>query len=465
MLTKVRIIISFSAFMIAAMSALSTPAYATNEAMLDLLKILRDKGGITHSEYELLVNAAKADGEKVEGIKAETKEELKEATKDLPKVTLKGKFKIESQDGKHSFQPIGRIFWDSIWVDDDGTNSVTGGSELRRARLGFEAQFFKHWKAKLEYDFAGGEAALKDGYIGYGNKFSGGNKYSIKVGQHHVPFGFATKNSSKYMSFLRRPLFADGPLSPARQYGAAMEIHEPDYRWNVNFGWFLGEPDDGKVNVEGAGEDAQTWAVRVSGIPFMTDHKHMVQLGGSYMHINTEGDGLRVRQRALTHLDPTRMFDTGTWAGQQDIDAFDLEALGIYGPFYALGEYVQWNVDDENSIDADLSAWSVEAGWFLTGESKKFSKSYWSGISPNQEFGKGGWGAWEIAFRYENMDLTDNLIVGGDGNVFTAGLNWYPIKNVRFMADYSKVVDFDRAGNADDGREPSAISIRSMVYW
>ncbi|MGB1799452.1 MAG: hypothetical protein ACPHLK_01340, partial [Gammaproteobacteria bacterium] len=52
------------ATMIGAMAAISTPAMATNEAMLDLLKILKDKGSITEAEYELLQNAAKADGEK-----------------------------------------------------------------------------------------------------------------------------------------------------------------------------------------------------------------------------------------------------------------------------------------------------------------------------------------------------------------------------------------------------------------
>jgi phosphate-selective porin OprO/OprP len=457
---KTRIITFSTVFLLSVMSVAPAPAYAVNETMANLLSILRDRGSISQDEYNALMHAAKSEEDSAEKLE----KMVEEKTKDLPKINTKGKLEIESADGQHSFQPIGRIFWDSIWIDDDGTNSVSGGSELRRARLGFEAQFFKYWKAKLEYDFAGGEAALKDGYISYNNKFGGGSKYSVKVGQHHVPFGFATKNSSKYMSFLRRPLFADGPLSPARQYGAAMEIHEPDYRWDVNFGWFLGEPDDGKVNVEGAGEDAQTWAVRVTGIPFMTDHKHMLHVGGSYMHLDTEGDGLRVRQRALTHMDPTRMFDTGTWAGDQDVDAFDGEVLGIYGPFYALGEFVWWNVDDPTA-DADLSAWSMEAGWFLTGESKHYSKTFWSSISPNREFGKGGWGAWEVAIRYENMDLNDGMIVGGDGDVFTAGLNWYPIKNVRFMADYSKVVDFSRPGNADDGREPSAVSIRSMVYW
>lgn len=93
------------ATMIGAMAAVSTPAMATNEAMLDLLKILKDKGSISAQEYELLTNAAKADGEKVEGsineMKAEVKADQKEMSKKLSwaeKIKIKGdtRFRYES---------------------------------------------------------------------------------------------------------------------------------------------------------------------------------------------------------------------------------------------------------------------------------------------------------------------------------------------------------------------------------
>jgi phosphate-selective porin OprO and OprP len=457
--------------LIGAMAAISTPAMATNEAMLDLLKILRDKGSISAEEYELLANASKADGEKVEGSINEMKADVAKKTKDMPKITTKGKLKIESADGAHSFQPIGRIFWDSAWVSDDNTADVSGGSELRRARLGFQAQFYKNWKAKLEYDFSGSDADLKDGWISYNNKFAGGQKYNLKVGQHHVPFGFNTISSSKYMSFIRRPLFADGPLSPARQYGGAFRVD--DKRWLLHTGFFLDEPEDGAVNVNGAGEDRTTLAVRVAGTPFMKDETHLMHVGFSYMYQDMKGDSLRVRQRAITHLDPSRMFDTGTFSGGtiDDVNAFDFEALGIYGQFHVLGEYVTWDMDNtditDNGSGEDLSAWSIEGGWYLTGESMKYKKGQFSGVSPKKKFSLdgSGWGAWQVALRYENMDLNDGTTVGGDGDVLTVGLNWIPVKNIRFMAAYNTLLDFDQPGDANDGVEPSAFTIRSSVYW
>lgn len=473
MLNKTHLLNLCAAILLGSTAALSTPAFATNDAMLDLLKVLRDKGSITADEYGVLANAANADKEKTEGDLKEVKDEVQKKTSDLPIVTTKGKLKIESQDGQHSFQPIGRVFWDAIATDSDGSAAIfDGGTELRRARLGFEAQFYKNWKAKLEYDFSGADADLKDGWIAYENNFTplDNSKYSVKIGQHHVPFGIHTINSSKNMTFARRPLFADGPLQPARQAGVAVKIHDKDYRWHMHGGVFYDEPGDGVAG--GSGENAITSAVRVTGIPFMRDEKHLLQVGASYMHIDQNSTPFRVRQRAITHVDSSRLFDTGSIAsgGVDSVNAFDLEALAIYGPFYALGEYVDWSVDGGTGpalgADFDLSGWSIEAGWFITGESKKFKGAAMTGISPNRSF-PGGPGAWEIAARFENLDLNDisSGITGGEGDVVTVGLNWYPIKNVRFMFDYNKLTDFNRPGNVDDGRSPASFTMRSAVYW
>lgn len=442
--------------------SISNPAYAINDAMLDLLKILRDKGSLTAGEYELLVNASKADAEKVEGVTSELSAKLDNKTKGLPKISTEGKLRIESDDGLHAFQPIGRVFWDTVRVDDDGSALEKSGSELRRARLGFEATFFSNWQAKLEYDFAGSEADLKDGWLSYNNKTSGGLGYNVKVGQQHVPFGFNTISSSKYMSFMRRPLFADGPLSPARNYGASFQLS--DKRWMVHAGAFLEAPGDGAVNVDDAGEDETTFALRVAGTPLLQDDKHLLHIGASYMYKQPHGDSLRVRQRIVSHLSD-RALDANFGTDVNDINAFDLEALAVWGPFHALGEFVQWSVDDEGSGNADLRAWSIEAGWFLTGESMKYKGGQFSGISPKRPFMDGGLGAWQVALRFENMDLNDNAIVGGDADVLTAGINWYPVKNLRFMANYATVLDFNRAGFAADGLEPAAFSLRSQVYW
>jgi phosphate-selective porin OprO/OprP len=53
--------------------AAAAPTFAANDAMLELMKILRDRGSLTNDEYELLVNAAKADTEQTEWAKQEVR--------------------------------------------------------------------------------------------------------------------------------------------------------------------------------------------------------------------------------------------------------------------------------------------------------------------------------------------------------------------------------------------------------
>ena len=53
----------------------------------------------------------------------------------------------------------------------------------------------------------------------------------------------------------------------------------------------------------------------------------------------------------------------------------------------------------------------------------------------------GGWGAWEIGGRVSTIDLNDQLanangVAGGRQTIYTAALNWYVNRNVRFMFDY-----------------------------
>ena len=56
-------------------------------------------------------------------------------------------------------------------------------------------------------------------------------------------------------------------------------------------------------------------------------------------------------------------------------------------------------------------------------------------------------GAWEIAVRYDTIDLNDGPISGGEADQITLGLNWYLNPNTRIMWNY---VMADMS-NLDDG--------------
>lgn len=465
--------------LIGAMAAISTPAMATNEAMLDLLKILRDKGSITAEEYELLSNASKADGEKVEGSINEMKAEVDKKTKDMPKITTKGKFKVTSADGNWEFQPIGRIFWDYIASDDDGgSKAVYGDSgwELRRARLGMQGKYKPiSWKAEL--DFADTtDIEWKDVWIAYNGKSNYG-KWWLKLGQAHTAFGHATISSSKYMPLVRRPLFADGPQH-ARRVGVSA-FHEAD-RWFAHASAQVQGLNDNAVS--GATEDRKTYAFRLGGTPIKQDKNHLLHIGGSFMHEDANGDRINnIDNNLVSHLgDGDQLeWDSGETGEIDTVKAYGGEVISVWGPLHGVFEYTAWDVDTPVAGSYDGDAFAFDVGYFLTGESMKFKgNGQFSGIKPNKSVTKGGWGAWQIAARYEQMDLRDGAIDGGDAEVFTVGLNWHPTSNTRLMADYMTVLDYncgDATGAAlpgttkvcsgTTGIEPSAFTLRAMMYY
>ena len=457
MLTKKYLKSISSSIFILLFIILSPPAIAANKASLELLKIPRDKGTLSPQEYELLVEASKEDNEKIKESINEMKTGVNKTTKNVPKITTKGKFKVASQDGSWEWHPIGRIFWDTVFADRDNSNLEATNSELRRVRLGFQGRIAPI-KYKLELDFANsGTASWKDVWLSYNNKNDLGEWFT-KVGQHHVPFGHATISSSNYKPLMRRPLFGDGPQT-SRAVGIA--YRQDANRWFFHTGAFIPALDE---TGEGT-TDRMTYALRIGGQPFFKDKTHLIHAAISYQHEEFDGDTFsNIDNSLLSHVGDGDALVANFGANTDDSNAYDIELISVWGPFHGVFEYVAWDVSDPDG-DADLSAWAFDVGWFLTGESMKYKAGAFSGIKPKAPIGKGGWGAWQISARLENMDLTDGNIIGGEADVFTVGLNWYLTSNTRLMANYGTVLDFNRNGFADDGREPSVFQMRAQVYW
>jgi phosphate-selective porin OprO/OprP len=448
-----------------AMAAFSTPAFAVNDAMMDLLKILRDKGSITAAEYEMLVNAAKADSEHT----TENTNQINTLKKSLPKITTKDKIVVADEKGDFEWAFIGRVMADYIFTNDDETE-LENGAELRRARLGVEATLWEHWIGKLEVDHDEDELSVKDAYVGYEDKWND-NKWWTKWGQQHVPFGFATLTSSKYMTFMNRPIFSDNEIEPARQMGAAFFIADGDKRWTAHTGVFTANLEEPTDCLAGAECDQEfVVAGRVTGVPFMQDKTHLMHLGAGAYYKNPNGGTIDIDQRdAVIHIIDSKNLNADFTGIADDAFAWNVEAGGVWGPAHIMGQYASINVDRQPTglDDVTLNAWYVDVGWFLTGESKNYDagKGQWGSIKPKGIVGKGGIGAWEVAVRYEEADYTDGSFVGGEMDLLTVGINWYVNNTMRFMANYVDTLDYNENGSGDDNDEPSAFMLRGQIYW
>jgi phosphate-selective porin OprO/OprP len=353
--------------------------------------------------------------------------------------------------------------WDAIDADADTGNEDDDveGTELRRARLGFEGSIY-NMGYKFEADFAGGDASIKDAYISYGNKLTDTVKYGVKLGQSHIPFGLNTKISSKYMTFMDRPWFADSDVSPARESGAVVSLNDKDYKWTLAAGLTNGELDGGETQNNGS-----TFAVRGSFLPYQ-DGSNLVQLGAGYLTKGSD-DSFSFSQRAVSHIDGSKPFSTATLRNEGDAGDYDngydgssaytVDAMGIFGSFHAMAEYLDYSIEQDTANDVDVTGYAVEAGYFLTGESLKWKKGYTSGISPKSQYG-----AWQIAARFESLEIDDDFLGKDEGDKWTVGVNYYPTKNTRLMLNYDKVTDLTVNGGSSD-EEPSALKFRAQAFW
>ena len=96
----------------------------------------------------------------------------------------------------------------------------------------------------------------------------------------------------------------------------------------------------------------------------------------------------------------------------------------------------------------------------MTGESRRYKKGVFGGVTPKNSVSKGGKGAWELGIRYSTLDLTDRNIEGGEIDAMTWGLNWYPTATLRLSANYVDVLDVK--GGTNNKQQPSVFQLRTQ---
>ena len=194
-----------------------------------------------------------------------------------------------------------------------------------------------------------------------------------------------------------------------------------------------------------------------------------IHLGGDYLelfkppydYINGS-QSLSLADRPELRIDPTTIVGTGIQGvGNNSIVnvtraiVYSAEAAGNLGPVFFQGEYFWYTVDRRlwaqgggcscTGPALHFNGGYIEASWALTGETHGYNAAAAAYTSPVParpfSWKSGDWGAFEIAGRYSVIDLNDRLgfvdgASGGKQTIYTAGLNWYANRNIRFMLDY-----------------------------
>jgi phosphate-selective porin OprO/OprP len=433
----------------------SWPVEAANEAMMELLKVLRENGTLSEEAYEQLQSAAKADDES----NTQGQAEVKAAAQNLPKIDTKGKLEIGTPDGEFKFQAGGRLQVDSAWYEDDESDTgesteLDSATEIRRARIHLAGTLWKYWDFKTEFDFAENAVEIKDAYIAY----TGLKLLSFQAGNFKEPFSLEQLTSSRFITFMERSL-AD-IFVPERNLGT--QIHYAGPNWTAAAGVFSEGIDDDEEDLVPNGGEGLGATGRVTFAP-IASATQVVHLGGAVSWRDPEEDTVEFEQRPESHIADQTLVSTGEIGDIDDFLRYGAEAALVWGPFSLQGEYIFTDLYSDVGEDLDFEGYYIYGSYFITGESRayKVEKGAFDRITPKASLGKGGWGAWEVAVRYSGLDLSDGPIDGGEEENITAALNWYPTANVRLMANVVHVLDLK--GGDFGGANPTAYQMRAQI--
>ena len=447
----------------------ASPVMAGTAEFLELLTILRDNGTIKEQDYTRLKNALLAEGPSKPAAPQATvasaqPEPAAPAERGAPlEIGTEGGLEIATPDGRFSFGLGGRLMADAAFYSED-RNTLSNGTELRRAALELEGVIDYDWLYEFEIDFAEGSADVNDAYVTY----QGFAPLLFKVGQFKEPFSMDELSSSKYTTFMESAL--PNAFAPGRHLGLGVTNEWKDF---TLAGGLFGEAfDDAAENIDADKRGDESWGLtgRLTWAP-IHDNRQVLHLGAasSYRQMgdDVEDHRPRFRSRPESHLtNDLRYVDTDLIDSVEDYMLYGLEAAGVHGAFSFQGEYIRTDLNRiAGNPDLRFDGWYLQASWFWTGESQNYSvgKGTFGKIKPLNKYG-----AWETAARLSRIDLSDGPVRGGEEENVTLAVNWYLNQYVRFMANYIWInndTDADAAGEVIGNDDPEVMQFRVQTAF
>jgi len=395
---------------------------------------------------------------------------------------LKKKLKtmaVSGHDGA-TMKVVGRIHVDhwafpdsspaiNVFENNDPAISPQDRLGFRRVRFGVRGDLWKTMLYRIEMEFAGGNnVEFRDVFIGIKDLPI---LQTVLIGNQKRPYGLDHLNSSRYNVFIERPFIIEALNQDARRLGIQSWGVSEDQAWNWRYGVFNQRliQDEGQYisdhyQLEAAGRLANTfWYDEAS------DGRGYGHWAVSGTVANPDGGGIdgRASNEARFRHRPeartvNRWLDTGRIDGADNYSILGLENVWNFGPLQLVAEYENLWLDRNGGSDLHFDGGYFYASYFFTGEHIpwKRSRGILDRVKPIENFFlvdtcddgvRGGWGAWQIAYRLSYANFTDEDILGGRGVSHTLGLNWHwnPYARVQFNAIYGEIDDREGFDDAD----------------
>ena len=367
-------------------------------------------------------------------------------------------FGLASADGSYQLRVGG-------WIQADGrfynSGAKPNGSTflIRRARPYLEGTVGRFYDFRVMADFGEGKTTLEDAFaeIHYWDAFK------IRTGKFKEPVGLERLQNDRYLMFAERALTVN--LVPDRDLGAAARGELFDQKLEYEFGLFNGVPDDtATTGIDN--NDAKDFAGRIFVHPFADSRyafasKLGVGIAGTYgserantldtyktagqtifftynKGVNASGERLRLAPQLDYYRGPL---------GFQSEFVDNTQQVGLVSPKSASGRLHTFS----------NQSWQIAGSYLLTGEDAQYAAP----VAPKHPFNRfgGGFGAWEIAARIEELSVDPDEFKYGLADSSTSSrqafewklvANWYSNQNLKMQIDYERT---RFAGGAPGGRD------------
>ena len=333
----------------------------------------------------------------------------------------------QAQDG-FTINLGGRLHVDYATADADNADFDLSATALRRGRIKASGNYGSNLKYKIEFNTnSSGDVNLEDAYIEWKPE---GSIFSFKAGQFKTQNSLEEANSSLDTAIIERAALTDAFELNRR---AGLEVATKSDNYLVQLGVFGSNLEV----IEQNGNEGIAIAGR--GVyKFDLSNDNLIHVGGSFRYRDqNDGQNLRYRQRPFVE-NTGRIISTGRIA---DSDTFyGAELAGLFGKAWFAAEYTLVNANCADGVtvctdDPSFNGWSIGGGYFFGGK-RNYSVGKFKRPTIDNPVTDGGWGALSVNARFDQIDLNDEGIEGGDLDTFAVGVNWWLHKNARIQFNY-----------------------------
>jgi phosphate-selective porin OprO/OprP len=411
---------------------------------------------------------------------------------------------INENSSEHWFKLGGLLRFDETFFmgsyRDKGSNYPNGGN-LRTADLYFEGGLEQDWSYTVSLQFAGpnhndlitnrrrvNRPSFGDTFIAYSG-FADNNQ--VFVGR--VPgqwFGLDNSNSGSWSPFLERSLVAN-TFYPGDGIGVMTDF------WSDSAGLTLTAMKSDQNSFNEVSQERDRWKATaratVAPVHEAGDVWHF-GVSGAYRELRNTVAGVpatfvlgngagfsavpsaRVRNSAtgFSNVVNTTVGNNGVSIQANNVRLFNVEAARQIGSFMLEAEYTnafvhrmgtQPFVQPDGTVQVSqgslqFSGWNVQARYLLTGEHHAYDvrDGSFGSVKPCSEYG-----AFEIAARYDFVNLNNKNVLGGTQHDATVGLNWFVNPLVRLSMNYIRASI--HPANGQSHRNLDIIGLRAQLRF